>query len=147
LRFRCRHVFSLDVMSDAQRHYMPQMLHFLNILAKKALQASDYKQIGRLPKFFTASDKRVIPEYQLEMWPGYLATTRLVRDGIFLNIDTVSKFIQQTTILDLISELTQKGMNKTEIAALFDSSNEDTPRKTVMTKYNTRTYQVDGLDW
>lgn len=93
MRFRCRHVFSLDVMSDAQRHYMPQMLHFLNILAKKALQASDYKQIGRLPKFFTASDKRVIPEYQLEMWPGYLATTRLVRDGIFLNIDTVSKFI------------------------------------------------------
>ena len=69
------------------------MLNFLNILAKNALLASDYKQIGRLPKYFVESDKRVIDDYQLEMWPGYLATTRLVRDGIFLNIDTVSKFI------------------------------------------------------
>ena len=28
---------------------------------------------------------------------------------------------------------------------MFDSSNESMPRKTVLTKYNTRTYQVDGL--
>jgi len=39
------------------------------------------------------------------MWPGYLSTTRLVRDGIFLNVDTVSKFIQQRTILEFIHEL------------------------------------------
>ena len=28
---------------------------------------------------------------------------------------------------------------------MFDSNNDKVPRKTVLTKYNTRTYQVDGL--
>jgi aubergine-like protein len=83
----------------------------------------------------------------LEMWPGYLTTTRLLRDGIFLNIDTVSKFIQQTTILDFIRGLEEKGKNRDYISNLFDSSNPDMPRRTVLTKYNTKTYQVDGLDW
>lgn len=81
------------------------------------------------------------------MWPGYLTTTRLLRDGIFLNIDTVSKFIQQTTILDFINDLSSKGKNRDYISNLFDSTNPDMPRRTVMTKYNTKTYQVDGLDW
>jgi hypothetical protein len=57
------------------------------------------------------------------MWPGYLATTRLVRNGIYLNIDTVSKFIQWTTILDYIRELKAKGESDQQIASRFDSSN------------------------
>ena len=31
----------------------------------------------------------VLSRNNLEIWPGYLATTRLVNDGIFLNVDTV----------------------------------------------------------
>jgi len=62
-------------------------------LVKNALSSQDYKQIGRLPKYFVERDKRDIAKYELEMWPGYLTTTRLLRDGIFLNIDTVSKFV------------------------------------------------------
>jgi hypothetical protein len=88
---------------------MPQILNFLNILVKNALSAHDYKQIGRLPKYFMAKDKRDIEGYELEMWPGYLTTTRLVNDGIFLNVDTVSKFIQKTTILQEIRSLRQGG--------------------------------------
>jgi len=78
------------------------------------------------------------------MWPGYLSTTRLVRDGIFLNVDTVSKFIQKPTILDFINDLSREHDRK-YICGLFDSENESMPRKTVLTKYNPRTYQVDGL--
>ena len=55
------------------------------------------------------------------MWPGYLTTTRLVKDGIFLNVDTCSKFIQKTTILDEIRNLEQGGKNKQYISNLFDS--------------------------
>jgi hypothetical protein len=55
-----------------------------------------------MPKFFLENQKKVIPEYNLEMWPGYLTTTRLLADGIFMNIDTCAKFIQKTTILEQI---------------------------------------------
>jgi hypothetical protein len=74
----------------------------LNIVVKQVLRAQNFKQIGRLPKFFLENQKRPIPQYNLEMWPGYMATTRLLADGIFLNIDTCAKFINKTTILEMI---------------------------------------------
>jgi hypothetical protein len=36
------------------------------------------------------------------MWPGYLTTSRLLADGIFLNIDTCTKFINKVTVLEQI---------------------------------------------
>lgn len=67
----------------------------------------------------------VLSRNNLEMWPGYLATTRLVNDGIFLNVDTAAKFINNTTILEQINERRYRGENKDEIAAKYDSSNPD----------------------
>jgi hypothetical protein len=40
-----------------------------------------------------------------------------------------------------------RGRTEEQIAKIFDSSNLDVPRKTVITSYNTKSYQVDGLDW
>jgi hypothetical protein len=81
------------------------------------------------------------------MWPGYLTTTRLLADGIFMNIDTCAKFIQKTTILELVDKWKNQGKTNSEIAAIFDSSNLDVPRRTVITNYNTKSYQVDGLSF
>ena len=81
------------------------------------------------------------------MWPGYLTTSRLLQDGIFLNVDTAAKFIQKTTILDWINGELAKGRTQSQISKVFDSSNIDQPRKTVITSYNIRSYQIDGLDW
>jgi hypothetical protein len=77
---------------------MPFVLQFLNIVVKSALQAQDFKQIGRLPKFFLEHEKRKISGYPLEMWPGYHTVTRMLNDGIYLNVDTCAKFIDKTTI-------------------------------------------------
>jgi aubergine len=82
------------------------------------------------------------------MWPGYLTTSRLLADGIFLNVDTCTKFINKVTVLDQIYQLLDfKKMTKDQVAKIFDSSNVDLPRKTVITSYNTKSYQVDGLDF
>jgi aubergine len=81
------------------------------------------------------------------MWPGYLTQSRLLADGIFLNVDTAAKFIKKTTVLEWINRELEKGKTREQIAAVFDSSNLDVPRKTVITSYNIRSYQIDGLDW
>lgn len=81
------------------------------------------------------------------MWPGYLTQSRLLADGIFLNVDTAARFIQKQSILDWIKDQSQKKRSKAQIAAVFDSSNTDMPRKTMITSYNIKSYQVDGLDW
>ena len=90
---------------------------------------------------------RGIPEYDLEMWPGYLSAARLLADGIFLNIDTCTKFINKTTVLEQIYQKLDRSYTKDQIAKIYDSSNLDIPRKTVITSYNTKSYQVDGLDF
>lgn len=81
------------------------------------------------------------------MWPGFMTQSRLLSDGIFLNIDTATKFIQKQSILDLINKELAKGKTQQQIARIFDSSDQDIPRKTVITTYNIRSYQIDGLDW
>jgi len=81
------------------------------------------------------------------MWPGYMTTSRLLADGIFLNIDTCTKFINKVTVLDQIYTKLDRGSTQEQIAKIYDSSNVDLPRKTVITSYNTKSYQVDGLDF
>lgn len=79
------------------------------------------------------------------MWPGYVAANQLVVDGIYLNVDTSTKFINKQTILEIISEQLRRGKSKQDICKEYDSSNLDFPRKTVLTSYNNRSYQIDGL--
>jgi hypothetical protein len=50
------------------------------------------------------------------MWPGYLTQSRLLSDGIFLNVDTATKFIQKETILELIRKQMERGWSREQIA-------------------------------
>ena len=34
------------------------------------------------------------------MWPGYIMDVKQVTDGIFVNIDTATKFLSSFTVLD-----------------------------------------------
>ena len=38
------------------------------------------------------------------MWPGFMANSVLCNDGIFLNVDTATKFINKKSLLDLINK-------------------------------------------
>ena len=38
------------------------------------------------------------------MWPGYETSTKWFNDGIFLNVDTATKFINTRTILEDIDQ-------------------------------------------
>jgi len=135
-------------MTEEQKDHMPFIFQFLNNIVKSALQVQGFKQIGRMPKFFLEVDKKRIDRHNLEMWPGYVTMTRLVNDGIFLNIDTCAKFLNKTTILETITnQRHQRGMSKNDIAEKYNSSNPEAQRVTVMMRHDSKTYQVDGLTW
>lgn len=78
------------------------LLDFLNIIIRAGLKAKSFSQIGRFPKFFLVTEKKAVEGEALDMWPGYETTTKWLNDGIFLNVDTATKFINQKTILDNI---------------------------------------------
>jgi hypothetical protein len=77
-------------------------LNWLNVIIKKTLLEKEYKQIGRLPRFFNAKEKREITDWELYSWPGYDCQVKCLNDGFFFNVDTATKFVSMKTIWEKI---------------------------------------------
>jgi hypothetical protein len=100
-----------------------------------------------LPKFFLKKEKKDIDEYNLEMWPGFEINTKSVTHGLFLNIDTATKFVNKTTMYEYVDNLIrEKRWTKSEVIDLFNPAVSN-KRMVVMTSYNSKTYQLDGIDF
>ena len=134
-------------------------MDFINKIVKTSLYDQQYKQIGRLPKFFNTDEKRPINHYKLDMWPGYTCQVKCLNDGFFLNVDTSTKFLQQTTVWDRIDGLLKDKHSQGEISELlcpkFDDSQSqssgqsdiDARRIVVITSYNSASYQIEKILW
>ena len=59
------------------------------------------------------------------MWPGYTPTVKLVTDGIFLKVDTATKFIQDRTIYNKIIKWEKEGYSEKEIIDYLIPKNTD----------------------
>ncbi len=84
------------------------------------------------------------------MWPGFATTTVLYKAGIYLNVDTATKFINRKTILEEINErYRDKRQSKEDIIRDFSPSEGNKfKRVVVITGYGkNRSYQIDGLDF
>ena len=74
-------------------------------MVKRTLLDHEYKQVGRLPRFFNASLRREVQSQPFYVWPGFSCEVKCFNDGIFLNVDTTTKFINKLTVLDKINDL------------------------------------------
>ena len=85
------------------------LLNFLLTIIKAGLRRKRFNQIGRLPKFFLKEEKRSIPgEDLIEAWPGFEFNPKWYSDGIYVNIDTCTKFINKFSVLDDIDYYMEK---------------------------------------
>ena len=94
----------LDELTSEARLELPKVLLIFNNIVKKALNQNEYKQIGRFPKFFRADDKININQHQLQAWPGYELSCKLTMQGVYLNIESCTKFVNQRSILDIFND-------------------------------------------
>ena len=85
--------FSLEEQLPEDKFNNDKILHYILVICKKALIEEKYNQIGRFPRFFNAEDRVKINAHRLEMWPGYSISVKSLADGIFLNVDTMTKFV------------------------------------------------------
>ena len=70
------------------------------------------------------------------MWPGYTTAVRCVTDGIFLLVDTATKFINQDTILDKIRDMQRDRYSKQDIIDELVPKDPDEKRIIVITMHN-----------
>jgi hypothetical protein len=82
--------------------YMLDVCEVFNNIMKEALDQLDYKQIGKFPRFFNAKDKVDVhpPDMNLVAWPGYQVQVKLTTQGIFLNVESCTKFVNKISILE-----------------------------------------------
>jgi hypothetical protein len=88
--------FSLNEQQrDLLKHDLPAIMDFITKLVKHSLSEQQYRQIGRGSKYYKADEQKPIDNFGLYVWPGYTCQVKCLNDGIFLNIDTNTKFLQQ----------------------------------------------------
>lgn len=80
------------------------------------------------------------------MWPGFEVATKNLVHGIFLNVDCATKFVQNRTILQMISQMfKEERRSQREIEDYFNPAKNEEKRIVVMTDYNSKIYQLDGI--
>ncbi len=135
----------LDELSkDAQTH-LSAIMNFFNMVVRSALREKKYQQVGRFPIFFLAEDKIKVDRHNLWAWPGYEVQVKQSEQGIFLNIESRTKFINTDTVLTQFQAAMNYGDREADFFEQFNSSNIDNPRKVVITSHNSKSYQVDGM--
>lgn len=77
-----------------KKFHTENVLQIIKKIVKNSLLEKDYKQVGRLSKFYKTNENIKIDYYNLILWQGYSCNVKLVNDGLFLNVDTANKFIQ-----------------------------------------------------
>ena len=93
-------------------------------------------QIGR--KMFDPLQSQSFDTF--EIWPGFSTSLMIKATHAMFNIDMVSKIITNKTVLDLMSEIRNKGSNNLE-----ESLNSALVGKSVMTVYNRRFYVISRV--
>ncbi|NXI47583.1 PIWL1 protein, partial [Galbula dea] len=119
----------------------PSCLQFYNIIFRRLLKILNLQQIGR--NYYNPNDRISIPNHRLMVWPGFAASILQCDEGIMLCADVSYKILRSETVLDFmhsvyhqVGEQRFRGACAKELIGL-----------TVLTRYNNRTYRVDGIDW
>lgn len=69
----------------------------------------------------------------------------LSTQGVFLNIESRTKFINMTTVLEMYKDQWNNGATERDIFEKYNSSNIDNPRMTIISSHNSKSYQIDGM--
>mmetsp|Transcript_12168 Transcript_12168/g.18810 ORF Transcript_12168/g.18810 Transcript_12168/m.18810 type:complete len:100 (+) Transcript_12168:790-1089(+) len=69
----------------------------------------------------------------------------MTTQGYFVCIDSRTRFVNQTSIMDMINDDMGYGKSERDAFSRFDSSIIENKRVTVITSHNSKSYQVDKM--
>ncbi|KAK2837579.1 hypothetical protein Q5P01_014791 [Channa striata] len=119
----------------------PVCIQFYNILFRRILRILNMQQIGR--NYYNPNDPLNIPQHRLTIWPGYTTTILRYESSIMLCIDVSHKVLRSETVLDFMANLRQQCGNQ----RFADICAKELVGLIVLTKYNNKTYRIDGIAW
>ncbi|XP_005729611.1 piwi-like protein 1 [Pundamilia nyererei] len=119
----------------------PVCIQFYNIIFRRILRILNMQQIGR--NYYSPSDPLNIPQHKLTIWPGYTTNILQYESCIMMCTDVSHKVLRSETVLDFMVNLRQQcgSQRFTEICE------KELVGLIILTKYNNKTYRIDGIAW
>lgn len=116
------------------------MIQFFNIIVRKCLSHMRLQLVGR--NYYDAAARIMIPQYELELWPGYITSIRQHESKILLCCEISHKIMRKENVLQVLNQcLREDSVNYRRIFT------QRIIGCVVLTDYNNRTYRVDDIDW
>ncbi|XP_058801648.1 piwi-like protein Siwi [Phymastichus coffea] len=112
-----------------------------SMLVRKTLDENLKLQlVGR--NYFDAKNKVQLPEFKVELWPGYITSIRQHEQSVLLCAEISHKVMRTQTLLDILKDHYQE--DKTNYQKKFKN---EVLGCVILTVYNNRTYKVDDVDF
>ncbi|XP_015792164.1 piwi-like protein 1 [Tetranychus urticae] len=116
----------------------PEMMRLYNTQMRRNLRHIGMTQIGS--DFYNASEKKSIPDYRVEVWPGILTAINEHDGGIMAVVSCCHKIIRKDSALDILKRLWQQDRQNFQ-----NNSRSELSGSIVMSHYNKKTYQIDDV--
>ncbi|XP_045774375.1 piwi-like protein Ago3 [Maniola jurtina] len=118
---------------------LSEMIQIYNNLFKHIMKDLQLVRFGR--QHFNEHSAIQIPQYKLEVWPGYVTAVDEYEGGLMLTLDSTHRVLRTQSVHSLIREtLNSEGSNwKNVLSDILVGSS-------VMTTYNKKLFRVDSID-
>ncbi|XP_032519044.2 piwi-like protein Ago3 [Danaus plexippus] len=116
-----------------------EMIHIYNMLFKHIMRDLNLVRFGR--QHYNENAAIQIPQYKLEVCPGYVTAVDEYEGGLMLTLDSTHRVLRTQTVLSLIKETVQ-----TQGAAWKRYISDALIGTSVMTTYNKKLFRVDSID-
>ena len=73
------------------------MFQFFNIVWRSAIEKLNLKMINR--NYFDPAAAIAVPQFNLEIWPGYITTVRQQEHSLLLNAEVTNKILRYVTTI------------------------------------------------
>lgn len=116
------------------------ILQVFNLLMRSCLSHMNLQLVGR--NFYDAAAKIPIPQFDIELWPGYITSMRQHENSILLNCEISHKHMRKENVLDVLKRTYER--SNRDFKEVFT---KQIIGSVVLTDYNNRTYRVDDVQW
>ncbi|XP_059057844.1 piwi-like protein Ago3 [Achroia grisella] len=118
---------------------LSEMIHLYNVLFKQIMKDLQLVRFGR--QHFNEHAAIQIPQYKLEVWPGYVTAVDEYEGGLMLTLDSTHRVLRTQSVLSFIKETVQQ-----EGANWKKALSERLIGCSVMTSYNKKLFRVDSIN-
>ncbi|XP_042344076.1 piwi-like protein 2 [Plectropomus leopardus] len=113
---------------------------FYNVVLRRVMKIIGLKIVGR--NHYDPESAVILGKHRLQVWPGYSTSIKRTDGGLYLNVDVTHKVLRNDSVLDVMNMLYHQSKQNFQ-----DECTKELIGSIVITRYNNRTYRIDGIEW